>query len=240
MPSRITAVSAKKQRELASAIKRARFLALLPYIVELRSGTMADVELILLQRVEKLGQMGEVVKVKPGFARNFLLPQKKALRATKDNLRPLRAAARPARGAEPASAARRPSGSPSGSTGCRSSSSARRAKSGSLYGSVSARDIAEAVHGGGADHRPRAGRAGPADQDARPVHGCAWCCTRRCRSRSPSTSRAARKKPSGRRAASGSVPRPRRKRSQLDAAAMFEPGAEPEQPADLTRPHRRA
>src|SRR6201986_5389184 len=46
---------------------------------------MATVELILLQRVEKLGQMGEIVKVKPGFARNFLLPQKKALRATAEN-----------------------------------------------------------------------------------------------------------------------------------------------------------
>jgi large subunit ribosomal protein L9 len=44
------------------------------------------VELILLERVEKLGQMGQVVKVKPGFARNYLLPQKKALRATKENL----------------------------------------------------------------------------------------------------------------------------------------------------------
>lgn len=42
--------------------------------------------LILLERVPKLGQMGDVVKVKPGFARNFLLPQKKALRATKDNI----------------------------------------------------------------------------------------------------------------------------------------------------------
>jgi len=41
---------------------------------------------ILLERVPKLGQMGDVVKVKPGFARNFLLPQKKALRATKDNI----------------------------------------------------------------------------------------------------------------------------------------------------------
>ncbi len=46
---------------------------------------MAQVELILLQRVEKLGQMGEVVKVKPGYARNFLLPQAKAVRATKHN-----------------------------------------------------------------------------------------------------------------------------------------------------------
>ena len=41
---------------------------------------------ILLERVPKLGQMGDVVKVKPGFARNFLLSQKKALRATKDNI----------------------------------------------------------------------------------------------------------------------------------------------------------
>jgi large subunit ribosomal protein L9 len=47
---------------------------------------MASVELILLQRVEKLGQMGDLVKVKPGYARNFLLPQKKAIRANKDNL----------------------------------------------------------------------------------------------------------------------------------------------------------
>jgi large subunit ribosomal protein L9 len=47
---------------------------------------MANVDLILLQRVEKLGQMGERVSVKPGYARNFLLPQKKAIRANKDNL----------------------------------------------------------------------------------------------------------------------------------------------------------
>jgi large subunit ribosomal protein L9 len=40
---------------------------------------------ILLERVPKLGQMGDVVKVKPGFARNYLLPQKKALRATPEN-----------------------------------------------------------------------------------------------------------------------------------------------------------
>lgn len=43
-------------------------------------------EVILLERVEKLGKMGEKVKVKPGYARNFLLPQKKALRATKENV----------------------------------------------------------------------------------------------------------------------------------------------------------
>jgi large subunit ribosomal protein L9 len=42
-------------------------------------------EVILLERVVKLGQMGEIVRVKDGYARNFLLPQGKALRATKDN-----------------------------------------------------------------------------------------------------------------------------------------------------------
>jgi large subunit ribosomal protein L9 len=43
------------------------------------------IEIILLQRVQKLGHIGDVVKVKPGYARNFLLPQKKALRATAQN-----------------------------------------------------------------------------------------------------------------------------------------------------------
>ncbi|MEO0822459.1 MAG: 50S ribosomal protein L9 [Pseudomonadota bacterium] len=44
------------------------------------------VQIILLERVEKLGQMGEVVTVKDGYARNFLLPQGKAMRATKANM----------------------------------------------------------------------------------------------------------------------------------------------------------
>ncbi len=42
-------------------------------------------DVILLERIEKLGQMGDVVTVKPGYARNYLLPQKKALRATESN-----------------------------------------------------------------------------------------------------------------------------------------------------------
>lgn len=43
-------------------------------------------EVILLERVDKLGQMGETVTVKPGYARNFLLPYKKAMRATRENM----------------------------------------------------------------------------------------------------------------------------------------------------------
>ncbi len=46
---------------------------------------MSATEVILLQRIEKLGQMGDVVKVKPGYARNFLLPQGKAIRSNSAN-----------------------------------------------------------------------------------------------------------------------------------------------------------
>ena len=45
-----------------------------------------NMEVVLLERIERLGQMGDVVRVKDGYARNFLLPQKKALRATKANM----------------------------------------------------------------------------------------------------------------------------------------------------------
>ncbi len=47
---------------------------------------MSATQIILLERVENLGEMGDVVSVKPGYARNFLLPQKKALRASKENI----------------------------------------------------------------------------------------------------------------------------------------------------------
>lgn len=47
--------------------------------------TVSVMEVILLERIKKLGQMGDVIQVKPGYARNFLLPRGKALRATKQN-----------------------------------------------------------------------------------------------------------------------------------------------------------
>jgi large subunit ribosomal protein L9 len=109
---------------------------------------MADVELILLQRVEKLGQMGDMVKVKPGFARNYLLPQKKALRASKDNLarfeqeRVQLQAQNLKRREEAERVAERVSGL--------SVVIIRQAgESASLYGSVSARDIADATTAAG-------------------------------------------------------------------------------------------
>jgi len=105
-------------------------------------------DVILLQRIEKLGQMGEVVKVKPGFARNYLLPQKKALRATDANrarfekVRAQLEATNLARRQE----AEKISGKVDGLTVV----IIRQAgETGHLYGSVSARDVAAAATAGG-------------------------------------------------------------------------------------------
>lgn len=109
---------------------------------------MAAVDLILLQRVEKLGQMGDRVKVKPGYARNYLLPQKKALRASKENQarfeeQRLQLEAQNLKRREEAErVAERVSGM--------SVVIIRQAgESGSLYGSVSARDISDATTAAG-------------------------------------------------------------------------------------------
>jgi len=103
---------------------------------------MAAVELILLQRVENLGQMGDLVKVKPGYARNFLLPQKKALRANKSNLahfeqqRAQLEAQNLKRREEAERLAERV-------VGLEVVIIRQAGESGSLYGSVSARDVAD-------------------------------------------------------------------------------------------------
>ena len=109
---------------------------------------MAAMELILLQRVEKLGQMGEVVRVKPGYARNYLLPQKKALRATKANLATFEGqrAQLEAQNLRRREEAERLLERMEGLTVV----IIRQAgESGSLYGSVSARDIADACTAAG-------------------------------------------------------------------------------------------
>ncbi len=101
-------------------------------------------EVILLERVENLGQMGDVVKVRPGFARNFLLPQKKALRASEENKKAFEhqradlEARNLERKKEAEAAAEKING--------RSFVVIRQASdTGSLYGSVSTRDIADAA-----------------------------------------------------------------------------------------------
>src|ERR687883_404311 len=106
------------------------------------------IELILMQRVEKLGQMGERVKVRPGFARNFLLPQGKAIRATKENLERFQQqrAHLEAQNLKRREEAERIAERVAGLTVVL----IRQAgESGALYGSVSARDIAEACRGAG-------------------------------------------------------------------------------------------
>jgi large subunit ribosomal protein L9 len=102
------------------------------------------VSVVLLERIEKLGQMGQVVNVKPGFARNYLLPQKKAMRATKANLayfetqRAQLEAANLNRKGEAEIVAGKLGG-------LRVVIIRQAGESGQLYGSVSSRDIAQAV-----------------------------------------------------------------------------------------------
>jgi large subunit ribosomal protein L9 len=105
-------------------------------------------KLVLLERVENLGVIGDVVSVRPGFARNFLLPQGKALRATEANMarfeveRELLEKRNAERAAEAAEAGKTIDGE--------SFVMIRQAgESGQLYGSVTSRDIAEIVSEGG-------------------------------------------------------------------------------------------
>ena len=101
-------------------------------------------DLVLLERVEKLGQMGEVVAVKDGYARNYLLPQGKALRATKANLARFEAerAQLEARNLE---ARKEAEGVAEKLDGQQFVVIRSASDTGSLYGSVSTRDVAEAA-----------------------------------------------------------------------------------------------
>ena len=106
-------------------------------------------EVILLERVEKLGAIGDVVKVKDGFARNYLLPRKKALRANEAN-RKVFEANRERIEKENETKRTDAEKSAKGVEG-KSVKLIRQASNvGHLYGSVSARDIAEALEGVGA------------------------------------------------------------------------------------------
>lgn len=101
-------------------------------------------QIILLERVENLGQMGEVVDVKAGYARNFLLPKHKALRATKDNVAYFEAQKKVL---EADNLKRRDEAEKVGKKmdGVKAAIIRSASEAGQLYGSVSARDIAEAV-----------------------------------------------------------------------------------------------
>ena len=105
-------------------------------------------DVILLERVEKLGGIGDVVSVKPGFARNFLLPRKKALRANESNRKVFEAN----RAQIEADNASRRADAETDSKGIDGKSVIliRQASNvGQLYGSVSVRDIVEALQADG-------------------------------------------------------------------------------------------
>ena len=108
----------------------------------------AQMDIILLERVDNLGNMGEVVRVRPGYARNYLLPQQKALRATKDNLAFYEAqkASLEKQNAEKRKEAEKEAKALEGLT----VALIRLASdSGQLFGSVNARDIADVINATG-------------------------------------------------------------------------------------------
>ncbi len=106
-------------------------------------------DVILLERVEKLGNIGDVVAVKPGFARNFLLPRKKALRASEANKKRFEAN----RAQIEADNAGRREAAKVDSAGIDGKSIIlirQASNTGQLYGSVAARDLADALTEDGA------------------------------------------------------------------------------------------
>ena len=109
-------------------------------------------EVILLERIEKLGGMGDIVGVKDGYARNFLLPRKKALRATPENMARFE---REREALEQLNSDRRDAASSAATRLEGESIILIRQASDTLqlYGSVSARDIAEAMAERGAEVR---------------------------------------------------------------------------------------
>lgn len=101
-------------------------------------------QVILLERVENLGDLGQEVTVKPGFARNYLLPQGKALRATADNIAYFE---KERKAIEAANATRRDAAAKDAKKldGLTVDLIRQASEGGQLYGSVAARDIAEAI-----------------------------------------------------------------------------------------------
>lgn len=101
-------------------------------------------DIILLERVENLGQMGDLVKVRPGYARNYLLPTRKALRATKANLAYFE---KQRAQLETTNLKKREEAEKAGGKmdGVRVVLIRQAGDSGQLYGSVSARDVAESL-----------------------------------------------------------------------------------------------
>ncbi len=106
-------------------------------------------QVILLERVEKLGQIGDVVTVKDGFARNFLLPRKKALRANEAN-RKVFEANRERIEADNATRRTEAQTSSKDIDGKSITLIRQASNTGQLYGSVSVRDIIEALGADGA------------------------------------------------------------------------------------------
>lgn len=107
-------------------------------------------QVILLERIARLGGVGDTVKVKDGYARNFLLPQKKALRATEDNIAyfETKRSVLEKQNADARAAAEKQA---AGMQNLSVTVIRQAAEDGKLYGSVSVRDIADALKEAGHD-----------------------------------------------------------------------------------------
>lgn len=105
---------------------------------------MSSTQVILLERIENLGAMGDVVNVKPGFARNYLLPQKKALRASESNIAYFEGQKK-ALEAESAKKQKEAEKVAKKVEGAKAPLIRQASEAGQLFGSVNARDIAAAI-----------------------------------------------------------------------------------------------
>ena len=157
-------------------------------------------QVILLQRIGRLGQMGDIVNVKNGYARNFLLPQKKALRATEDNKKVFEGQPRAAR-------SRQPLAQEGSRSRCRQArrQDLRRYPRGRRHRPALRLGL-DARHRRGDQRRrlhrrPQPGRARQADQDARTDAGQRSASPGGRRARCRSTSPARRTRPTSRPAA---------------------------------------
>ena len=157
-------------------------------------------DIILLERIEKLGSIGDVVSVKDGYARNFLLPNKKALRANDSNKKVFEANRSKI---ESDNASRRGEAETHSKDveGKQVILIRASSNSGQLYGSVSVRDIVDALNADGA----KLGSRWSCSNARSSRSGCTTCgfrCTPKSRSWSRSTSRVRPMRPHCRRRAS--------------------------------------
>ena len=127
------------------------------------------IEVILREDIKTLGKAGEMVRVKPGYARNYLLPHGLAYEATEGNKKRIAAESK-ARGVRHQSERAGAEREAATLAGVQLRLAGKAGDEGKLFGSITAQDIAEELGRAGASGRPSADRAGAPDQDPGRAH----------------------------------------------------------------------